>query len=301
MRLPNKEKKLIEESRVYIIDPEVTGNLFLADLTSSSTLKNRDIYMDITKGGMPFRAAIRQDDETLDTYMDIVPVGKENPPHIIIPSCSPYDLPSVEALQDKIENSINHLFVTGRLDANELKPYEYLQPNANFFERLYDTVSDYIEHPNPAHDGRVLASCQSDSIYIDFVYHNDSHRNGLEVNFLKDNKPECIDAGFLFPADSLDYCCNGEEFRQLLECQLTAASRREGNILAPDVCLSLKSPVKKERVEQATPFVKDCVQHIFDELEQKYNLTGEDTVKLIRHAATEVQKQTTIKNKAITH
>ena len=85
-----------------------------------------------SKGGMPFQATLKQDSETREGYLDIVPCGKDAP-HITMTG---EDIKTLDDFQNKLEKIVDGAFRDGRLDAQEIEPHPYLTEIDDFEDFL---------------------------------------------------------------------------------------------------------------------------------------------------------------------
>lgn len=142
------KEELIEKYPIHEIgsdyDFETFRHAIYESFPETETLEH-DIYcksgITFGKGGMPFHATLKQDAETKEPYLDILPYGSESFPHIKLPACLETEVPTTEAFRQKLERAVDKAFLDGRLDANMLAPHPYLNAGDDF-DDFIETLAD---------------------------------------------------------------------------------------------------------------------------------------------------------------
>lgn len=195
------------------------------------------------KGGMPFHATLKQDAETKEPYLDILPYGSESFPHIKLPACLETEVPTTEAFRQKLERAVDKAFLDGRLDANLLAPHPYLNAGDDF-DDFIEVLASAVKQPEISE--RALTQRDIGDIRMTIVPRgtwNDEQGRGvynanrldLELSIMKDpqlagnpNPDEASKAvktvGFEIPSD-IQKCDTSEAVRDFLNAQLTVIAK----------------------------------------------------------------------------
>lgn len=201
------------------------------------------------KGGLPFSAVLKQDTKTKEPYLDIVPCDKGFP-HLTMPSCPPKELPTPEAFRQKLEGIVNQAFLDGRLDAQRLEPYEYLN-QTDFFDDFIGALQTALKEP-PATSPSILLQLDIGDVRLSLL------PCGVVDDDDEDEEDECVydashlemdlsilnDPDYRNPVDPLwqangvkvcsydiseaiQQCRTSEAVRDFLNARLTAIVRKE--------------------------------------------------------------------------
>lgn len=195
------------------------------------------------KGGMPFHATLKQDAETKEPYLDILPYGSESFPHIKLPACLETEVPTTEAFRQKLERAVDKAFLDGRLDANLLAPHPYLNAGDDF-DDFIEVLASAVKQPEISE--RAFTQRDIGDIRMTIVPRgtwNDEQGRGvynanrldLELSIMKDpqlagnpNPDEASKAvktvGFEIPSD-IQKCDTSEAVRDFLNAQLTVIAK----------------------------------------------------------------------------
>lgn len=243
-------KEILEKYPVHEIgndyDFETFRHAIYAPFPETET-QEHDVYckdgITFGKGGMPFHATLKQDTETKEPYLDILPYGSENFPHIKLPACLETEVPTTEAFRQKLERAVDKAFLDGRLDANLLAPHPYLNAGDDFDDFIEVLASD-VKQPEISERaftqrdiGDIRMTIVPRGTWNDeqgrWVYN--ANRLDLELSIMKDpqlagnpNRDEASKAvetlGFEIPSD-IQKCDTSEAVRDFLNAQLTVIAK----------------------------------------------------------------------------
>ena len=205
----------------------------------------RDFGFSFTKGSMPFHAVMREDESGQgNSYLDITSEAESrfdtqpdlDQVHCTIPVDPDYELDSVVSLREMLDDAVSQAFYDGRLDIDLLQPHNYGLKEEDFHGVLH-TLNDCLAHPDPSREGEAIAKCDTGNVRMQSIYGNaeatpcneDSFYvslHAMEFPYIPDEGGSEERQGFMLPLDGLRDCRTDKDFCCLLECQLTAASRK---------------------------------------------------------------------------
>lgn len=196
------------------------------------------------KGGIPFSAVLKQDMKTKEPYLDIVPCDKGTP-HLTMTACSPEELPTPEAFRQKLEGIVNQAFLDGRLDAQRLEPYEYLN-QVDFFDDFIGALQTALKEP-PATKPSILLQLDIGDVRLSLlpcgVVDDDEEDEFYDASHLEMDLSILNDPDYRNPVDPLwqangvkvcsydipeaiQQCRTSEAVRDFLNARLTAIVRK---------------------------------------------------------------------------
>jgi hypothetical protein len=244
------KEEILEKYPVHEIgndyDFETFRHAIYMPFPEAETLEH-DIYcksgITFGKGGMPFHATLKQDAETKEPYLDILPYGSESFPHIKLPACLETEVPTTEAFRQKLESAVDKAFLDGRLDANLLAPHPYLNA-VDDFDDFIEVLAFEVKQPEISERaftqrdiGDIRMTIVPRGTWNDeqgrWVYN--ANRLDLELSIMKDpqlagnpNRDEASKAvealGFEIPSD-IQKCDTSEAVRDFLNAQLTVIAK----------------------------------------------------------------------------
>ena len=205
----------------------------------------RDFGFSFTKGSMPFHAVMREDESGQgNSYLGITPEAESRfdtqlnleQVHCTIPVDPDYELNSVASLREMLDDAVSQAFYDGRLDIDLLQPHNYGLTEEDFRGVLH-ALNDCLAHPDPSREGETIAKCDIGDVRMQIVYGNAkaaTYREDsfyvrlrvMEIPYFSNEGGSEDRQGFTLPMDGLRDCRSDEDLCHLLECQLTAASRR---------------------------------------------------------------------------
>ena len=305
MELTKEDKKAIEQHPVYIQEPDEHVRLFADTMMEMErqimppASAEYDLFqsgLKINKGGMPFCGVIRYDDDPSEPYLDITPVGPENPPHCIVPVEEFHDpflaeMPLEDVLHYKAEEVIDQAFLEGKLAPKELQAYECLPEKEDYAGMLND-LSDAVMHPDSHASVEELGCIDTDYIELALIHvNNPEYGPHSIIADLTLKAPKCdIDADFTLPMKGLMDCRSGEMLRSFLESQITAASHRsEGFGVTHDFLAGL---TEEERLKRAGAVIEEDLTKLLGSVKANYQLEPEKAAKLIMASVKKMQKET---------
>ncbi|MGN8837210.1 hypothetical protein ACTNCI_09595 [Mitsuokella jalaludinii] len=204
----------------------------------------RDFGFSFTKGSMPFHAVMREDESGQgNSYLDITSEAESrfdtqpdlDQVHCTIPVDPDYELDTIASFREMLDDAVSQAFYDGRLNLELLQPHNYGLKE----ETLHDVLralNDCLTHPDPSRKGESIAMCDIGNVRMQIenaeaaLYNEDSafyvSLRVMRFPYIPDEGGSEERQGFNLPMAGLRDCRNDKDLCCLLECQLTAASRK---------------------------------------------------------------------------
>lgn len=308
MELTKEDKNAIGNHPVYLQEEDARIRDFAIALAIPEYQlpdSTEAFGMSITKGGMAFQGVIR-DEDPFEPYLDITPVGQEDPPHCVVPMEELHDpflarMPLGDILRYKVEEAIDQAFLEGKLDPKELQVYdclpEYQNDYKDYYDHLLKDLRDAAIHPDEHASGEELGHFETDRMELALVHVNlndpECGRRAIDASLILKG-PRChVDASFTLPARGIMECRNGEMLRSFLESQITAASHRnEGFGITHDFLSPRNLLQEDEQKKIASDVIEARVTKLLDRFEEEFHLKPDEAMKLLTASVKKIQKET---------
>lgn len=295
MRLTEKDKIVIKNHPVYIQEDDDYIRDFadvLATPEHKMLVSMLDSDLNINKGGMSFRGVICNDNP-LEPYLDIKPVGRKDLPHCIVTMEELHEpflagMPIEDVFHHKVEEAINQAFLEGKLDPKALRTYACL-PKDWDYDSLLKKLCDAATHPDAYEDGEEFFYIDTRRMEVSLCHVNiddpEDSQHGIDGYLtLKKGFGHDISEDFTIPIKGLRDCRNGEMLRSFLESQITAVSHREFPMavgIPHDFLIPMDNLTEYERKGRARPIIEDFCGALLNMVGEKLQLNPKGAVKLL--------------------